>query len=168
MHGNGFPARLHGTPPRSVFDLGTLGRGFFLEGVSVAAPTNIAHFMGGIYDQDRAQLEDGTRTGLFSLFWRHQRPPLAPTGSGGDVPVPWGGRLPLEVALVCCGVLWWPPSCGLSRPLLDGRKPALASFGAAAVPVGRLAATAVANRPTASPAEAACGLGVMWGHVLWL
>ena len=41
-------------------------------------------------------------------------------------------------------------------------------FGAAAVPVGRLAATAVANRPTASPAEAACALGVVWGHVLWL
>ena len=41
-------------------------------------------------------------------------------------------------------------------------------FVAAAVPVGRLAATEVANRPTASPAEAACALGVVWGHVLWL
>ena len=36
------------------------------------------------------------------------------------------------------------------------------------VPVGHLAATEVANRPTASPAEAACALGVVWGHVLWL
>ena len=38
MHGNGFPARLHRTPPRSVFGLGTLGRGFFLEGASAVAP----------------------------------------------------------------------------------------------------------------------------------
>ena len=39
--------------------------------------------------------ENKVPTGLFSLFWQPQRPPMATKGERGDVPVPWGAWLAL-------------------------------------------------------------------------
>ena len=49
-----------------------------------------------------------------------------------------------------------------------GQRAGCGLVGAVVVSVGCLPATAVANRLTARPAEAACGFGVVRGHVLWL
>ena len=60
-------------------------------------------------------------TGLFSLFWQPQRPPMATKGERGDVPAPWGAWLAFGVAMVCSGglpaVVWAGCCCcGEGRP----------------------------------------------------
>ena len=60
-------------------------------------------------------------TGLFSLFWQPQRPPMATKGEQGDVLAPWGAWLAFGVAMVCSGglpaVVWAGCCCcGEGRP----------------------------------------------------
>ena len=66
-------------------------------------------------------------TGLFSLFWQPQRPPMATKGERGDVPAPWGAWLAFGVAMVCSGGLpavVWAGNCCCAE-----RGPAVASSG---------------------------------------
>ena len=62
--------------------------------------------------------------------------------------VHWGGLL----AVGWAGRCWW---AGAGRGV----------DGASVVPLSWLLVTAVANSPTASPAQAACGLGGAWTRV---
>ena len=87
---------------------------------------------------------------------------MATKGERGDVPAPWGGWGASQLALVCCGDPW------SGQGATVGLRAGYGLVGGVVVSLGCLPATAEANRPTASPAEATCGSGLVQGHVLWL